>query len=612
MPRETKILAFPAGVGSVRPAAKFTAPAQALALAAALFLCLVLLHLPLLNLPYFWDEAGYYIPAARDLLLSGSLIPHSTQTNAHPPLVMIWLALWWKFLGFRPLITRLAMLAISTFTLAGVFRLARQVSNQQVAIASTAGTALYPVFFAQSSLAHLDIAAAGFTLWALSSYLHDQRWQACLFFSLAALGKETAIIAPIALAVWELARPWLQNRGSRPLLGERKELQIPRWLRQLVMTIKNGPDAARLKARPFKAEDSRASSHPVDLCLLPPSLIRILWLLLPLLPLALWFAYHYHKIGFVFGNPGFVSYNLTGTLHPVRFLAALLERLWQLLGYLNMFLLTIATALAMRRPAILDVEQAAARASGNGDRHIERPRIAIATQLVFAVILIAYLLVLSLIGGAVLARYLLPVYPLVIIICVSTIWRRISWWQAFLGVVSLGFLIGLVTSPPYHFAPEDNLDYAQYVRLHQNAGSYLQLHYRKGPILTAWPASDELTHPYLGYVSNPIPVVHIENFSYAELLLARQAAQDYEAALVFSTKYEPPYGFLLRLPYWQKLQQRYFDYHRDLPPAAAAQILGGHIVWTEASSGQWAAIIEMDRALNAGRAPHPRSYLTNP
>ena len=31
-----------------------------------LFAALILLHLPLLRLPYFWDEAGYYIPAAWD------------------------------------------------------------------------------------------------------------------------------------------------------------------------------------------------------------------------------------------------------------------------------------------------------------------------------------------------------------------------------------------------------------------------------------------------------------------------------------------------------------------------------------------------------------------
>ena len=53
---------------------------------------LIALHAPLLRLPYFWDEAGYYIPAARDLF-SGSLIPYSTPSNAHPPLVMAWIAL---------------------------------------------------------------------------------------------------------------------------------------------------------------------------------------------------------------------------------------------------------------------------------------------------------------------------------------------------------------------------------------------------------------------------------------------------------------------------------------------------------------------------------------
>lgn len=50
---------------------------------ALILLTLVGTHLPLLRLPYIWDEAGYYIPAARDLLLTGSVIPHSTPSNAH-------------------------------------------------------------------------------------------------------------------------------------------------------------------------------------------------------------------------------------------------------------------------------------------------------------------------------------------------------------------------------------------------------------------------------------------------------------------------------------------------------------------------------------------------
>src|SRR5450432_1408270 len=96
---------------------------------AVIFVVMFLLHVPLLQLPYFWDEAGYYVPAARDLLLSGSLVPHSSISNAHPPLVMAYLALWWKVAGFAPLITRIAMLAIAAFSLTGLFLLALRVAH---------------------------------------------------------------------------------------------------------------------------------------------------------------------------------------------------------------------------------------------------------------------------------------------------------------------------------------------------------------------------------------------------------------------------------------------------------------------------------------------------
>src|SRR5215472_1003493 len=84
------------------------------------FVGIFLLHAPLLQLPYFWDEAGYYAPAARDLLLTGSLIPHTSVSNAHPPLVMAWVALWWKGVGYAPLVARSAMLVAAAFSLLGL------------------------------------------------------------------------------------------------------------------------------------------------------------------------------------------------------------------------------------------------------------------------------------------------------------------------------------------------------------------------------------------------------------------------------------------------------------------------------------------------------------
>ena len=44
------------------------------------------------------------------------------------------------------------------------------------------------------------------------------------------------------------------------------------------------------------------------------TIIKAFSLLLPLLPLALWLAYHYHRTGYVFGNPEFFRYNVEATL----------------------------------------------------------------------------------------------------------------------------------------------------------------------------------------------------------------------------------------------------------------------------------------------------------
>ncbi len=139
------------------------------------------------------------MPAARDLLLTGSPIPHSSVSNAHPPLVMAYLALWWKLAGFAPIVTRTAMLLASSFALLGLFRLAKTLANIEVAVTTTILTALYPVFFAQSSLVHLDLAAAGFTFWGLNAYMKSRGWQTAVWFSLASLTKETAILAPARL-----------------------------------------------------------------------------------------------------------------------------------------------------------------------------------------------------------------------------------------------------------------------------------------------------------------------------------------------------------------------------------------------------------------------------
>lgn len=520
---------------------------------------LVALHWSLLRLPYFWDEAGYYIPAARDLLLTGSLIPASTLSNAHPPLPALYLAIWWKLFGFSPLITRLAMLFAAAMFLREVLWLSWSLANSKVAISATVLTALYPVVFAQSSLAHADLLAGACTLWGLRLYFTEVfsaakpnslrlSWKTALAFTLAALSKETAITVPLALFGWEFF--W--------------------WARKQHVAFWH-----------FRFQEVREKAWQE---IAPKRLPEFVALLAPVVPLAAWYCFHFLKTGHVFGNPEYYRYNVGATLSVTRFLLAAMQRLWHLAGHMNMWVLTLLGCAAMLLKPQTDGDCA-------------RRRIDLPVQWAIFVLLLSQAFVYSLIGGALLTRYLLPCFPLVILIWTSTLWRRVSAWPWLVALVAGAFMLGSNIDPPYRFSPEDNLNYASFVRLHQEAAQVLGQRMPGARVLSAWPATDELSKPYLAYVKQPHVVISIEDFTLEQLLAARQRS-DFDAALIFSAKYEPPRR-LFDFEFWRKVNTRYFGYHRDLPPEAAAQVLGGRLVWKKEERNQWAALVVFDRAQDA-------------
>ena len=501
----------------------------------AIFLAVVAAHSPLLRLPYYWDEAGYYIPAAYDFFRTGSLIPFSTLSNAHPPLPSIYLAVAWKVFGFSPLVTRVGMCFVAAVALAATWRLAIVTTGKRSVAAATVGlTAIYPVFFAQSSLAHADAFAAAATLWAIAFLLSERRsgiWLAAACFSLAALSKETAIITPLAVAAWEL------------------------WL----------------------AIKSRAKKH----------LIRAAVLCVPVLPLGLWYLYHWHKTGFVFGNPEYLRYNATATLTPLRVLIAFAHRLLHITAHMNLFVPVLLMLACMLLPPLEEEDGAL------------RPRVSFGVQALFYVVILANLVLFSVLGGALLTRYLLPLYPLMILLCVNTFRRRVKQWPALVALSAVAFIAGLFVNPPYRFAPEDNLAYRDVILLHQAAIAQIVEHYPHSIVLTAWPATDELSKPELGYVEKPMPVVAIDNFSFAQIQKAKEIADPYTAALIFSTKYDPPHLLLSLGRRNEAIDTRFFDFHHDLAPVVIARILDGSVTWHAQRKGQWAAVLHFNRPQEA-------------
>jgi Dolichyl-phosphate-mannose-protein mannosyltransferase len=496
---------------------------SALQIFSVIFILILALHGPLLRLPFFWDEAGFYVPAAYDLVHFHTVIAKTTVDTGHPPLPTAYLALWLTLSGWKPAVVRIAMLLVAAFALTNVFLLARRVTNTGVAVASTIATAAYPVFFAQSSLAHADLPAAAFTLWGIRLGIERRIWLSQLALSLAVLSKETAVITPLALAIWEL----------------------------------------------FLSPEAKGGDK------LRRTLIR----LLPVLPLVGWLLYHHHATGRFFGGAEFYDYNVAHTFTPLRVVLALGLRLWHLLGFMNMMALTAATVAAMWFQPVHDGLE-------------ERPRISIPVQLQFALIMLAYMVTFSLVGGAELARYLLPAYPLVIIVGMSTLRRRIVRWEWPAAVVVIFFVMALFFDPPYKFAPEDNLTYKDFVELHVMGSRFLEQHERDKTVLTAWPATDELTRTYLGYTKQPFHIFPVQNFTVEEIFKVRAARNRYGAAYLFSTKYDQPTWFQSEL--WQQLNSRYFDYHRDLQPEVIAALLGGRIVFLARRKAEWVAVVEIE------------------
>src|SRR5271154_92194 len=111
------------------------------------FVAVFLAHYRLLRLPYFWDEAGYYIPASWDFFRTGTLIPPTTLTNTHPPLPSILPPARRQLSGSgvsgpRPLICMIAAAA-----LLAVYKLAKNLTSTEVAAVTVILTAIYPIWF---------------------------------------------------------------------------------------------------------------------------------------------------------------------------------------------------------------------------------------------------------------------------------------------------------------------------------------------------------------------------------------------------------------------------------------------------------------------------------
>jgi hypothetical protein len=445
------------------------------------------IHFSVLNLPFYWDEHGQFIPTALDLLRTGAWVAHSTVPNVHPPGVEIYLVLWYKLLGFSIPVTRIAMLLMAGFGLLITFLLAIELSQDTEGAPAFLPPLLLlasPLFFTQSMMAQLDMSAMVFTLLALLLFLKNKYAEAAVASVALVLAKETGIVVPL---IFFIALAW------------RKQ-----W--------------------------------------------RAAYFVAPVVALFTWLVVLHRATGYWLGDPGFAHYNVGYSLHPVRMALGFARRIYYLFFAEFRWIATLVLLFVGWK-----AKPFRTRAWG-------------ITTLVAA----ANLLLVSVLGGAQLERYLLPVLP-IFYIAVAVALTYVRRWigVAITALLVTGLAVSLFWNPPYPFPYENNFAMVDFVRLQQLAAGFAERHLQNRKIATAWPYTAALGNPDYGFTRRKLNAVETNDFHASSIEALPPASFD---ALITYTRTWAPANGVISWPPVRGFLSRFYEWQPDITPEQCAKL----------------------------------------
>lgn len=232
---------------------------------------------------------------------------------------------------------------------------------------------------------------------------------------------------------------------------------------------------------------------------------------LPLLSLAPWLWLLWKSTGSLFGNREFAEYNVLYPLHPARLGLALLRRFWELFLNHGYFLGAIPLAILWQRHPLFA-------------RREWRLLLWFSTAHVIAV---------TVTGGAVLERYLLPVIPLSFA-GFAVAWNLLGGRKAIALPLATAFIsvLGFFLPPVLPQPEENDLEMTRAVELYKVAADWMERRHPNATVATGWPLSDALQRPEAGYVDTRFDVYRMTAFSNEEL--RRVAAKKPDVFILFS------------------------------------------------------------------------------
>jgi 4-amino-4-deoxy-L-arabinose transferase-like glycosyltransferase len=293
-----------------------------------------------------------------------------------------------------------------------------------------------------------------------------------------------------------------------------------------------------------------------------------LYFLAPAVALGLWLVALHHGTGHWLGNDEFARYNVGDSLRPAHMIGTLQRRLYFLfvsdglwIGALTLFA---------------------------GSRFLAGREWRIAFLVAGAQILLV-----SVFGGASLDRYAVPVFPILFAaIAAAGSTFPASWRWISRGAMTFALVMGFVWNPPYPFSFENNLAMTDFVDLQKDAASYLEAWAPDKRVASAWPFTDALRRPEMGYVHRRMNVQQTDDLRLASLANLDRSKVD--VLVVFCSIWMPE-GGLMDYGVFREYLRRNWGYQAQATSDQIRNGLGFVPVMRITRHGQWIEIYVPER-----------------
>lgn len=268
----------------------------------------------------------------------------------------------------------------------------------------------------------------------------------------------------------------------------------------------------------------------------------------PAIALAAWLVVLRQATGNWLGNPGFAHYNVEYSLNPVRMALCFVRRLYYLFFAEFRWIGTALVVFAFwRRRAFRGAPWIVTFAVGFGT-----------------------LVLVSVLGGAELERYLLPVLPIFYIavgVALTYVPRSVSIPAT--AALVIGLVVNLFWNPPYPFPYENNYAMVDFVRLQQAATLFVENELPDSTIATAWPLTASLSSADYGYVRRPLHTIETDDFHASSIRTLSPGSFD---ALITYTRAWTPEDGIISWPWVRSFLSRYYEWEPDITPSECEQL----------------------------------------